>query len=244
MTTTLPFRSRAKARQCRDVSLLVSVFLFVAIGACRPGETPSSEKRDPLHSAQASETAPESLAVRAMKSGPAAVMELYAALDTAGKFYCNSCDIGYRRAHESMVCWIPNEKCTTDEPGWDLSVIVSAYRMRMASQSGDHAAAEVRYSVIGTFDSEGLTIVDSQFTRQVARHEIASPWPITGPTYDWHVLLRRLGDRWRIVDPESQRPPFVSVAQALAQLSNARDSARLKDAALRSGVRLSPVVRQ
>jgi hypothetical protein len=151
---------------------------------------------------------PESLAVRAMKTGPLAVVSLYASWDTAGKRICPMCEPGYGRAIFSMECWIPAADCQTDSPGWDVASVVRGYKIRQLSIGDTTASVAVNYSVLAKIVGNSLVLAPA--------------------SYEWTASLLRMNGKWRFVDPQSQVHPFVSPTAALELVKSASDSAALR----------------
>lgn len=134
-----------------------------------------------------------SAADRAARASARDVVSLLAAWDTAGLTLDGTSP--NREARDSLLCWVPSENCETDEPGWDQSSIVTGYEIVEVTERGDSASAVVRYEVVG--ELLGWQLKDSAWTQM------------------WRPKLARSEGRWFIVDPESQRPPALSLNTTL-----------------------------
>jgi hypothetical protein len=188
-----------------------AVLLAVPLGfACSPG-TP--EVRQPTDRTVISEevatingnqtgAAYAEAAQRATQKSPNAVIQLFMIWDLAGKRGSHGQDKGYDQAYASVVCWIPKEQCQTDEPAYDAAAIIDGYTINDASLHGDSAVVEVVGSRIAEFDGTEIRQNKSSIR--------------------WIVTLRRLDGRWRIVSPESQRIPWVSIEAALQRYARTR----------------------
>ena len=142
-------------------------------------------------------------AAQASQRGPLDVVRLLARWDTAGKTLSYGDDADYDSARDFLICWLPSEQCQTDEPGWDSHSVVSGYTMRLVRQDGDSALVEVKYDKVADWSGASHYVVDQQPIR-------------------WTVHLERTDARWRVVDPESQKEPFISRDAALRLMARTR----------------------
>lgn len=214
-------------------SVGTALLLLVLLAACRSEETRSTpvllEGEPAAYQEELERPAnllQEQAAATAKAKGPLALLELFTTWDTAGYFHTPA----YIRAYDEMVCWLPAEDCTVDEPGWDMAVVVTDYSINIIAQSADSAYAEVTYGVLAIAFSNQLIPVDSALERRI--------WKITGPVFVWGVALKRLTGGWRIVGVESMKPPFISAHVALGRMRSAADSTALKALAARRGIPL------
>ena len=195
-----------------------------ALVGCQPsGDAVARESASaPAKAAVAVRVSPESAAAQAMRAGPEEVIALYATWDTAGKFLCHGCEPTYDRAVDALICWSPVDNCETDAPGWDASSIVRSFTMRTLNKQDTTARLAVTYDVVGRLIGGKLELGPSSQT--------------------WTVELQRMRGDWRIVDPESQKPPSISPSAALSIVKTAADSTLLRRLASPSTSRESPRV--
>lgn len=142
-------------------------------------------------------------ATAAAREGPKAVVALLAAWDTAGKDLSAQAGTPYDNARQSLVCWVPGAQCETDEPGYDHVTIVSGYKIDSAIVISDTAHVVVAYDVVG--ESYGGE----------------RPKP-KGGQERWDVRLQRVSDKWRVISPESQKAPSISIGTALQVYAKTR----------------------
>ena len=136
-------------------------------------------------------------ALRASRAGPVEVITLLAKWDTAGtRFKAGYVDKVVGSAYLALVCWVPEEHCTTDEPGWDAATIVRSYTIRLLWRRGDSAQVEATYTAVAETGDVPRIIPRASIVR-------------------WQPLLLRMERRWRVVDPNSQKHPYESIATAL-----------------------------
>ena len=178
---------------------------LVALSRCAGGR---SEPR-----ASFQDTGGDSVVVQAqlaMKEGPLPLVLLLARWDTAGHWTCSGCEPEYDRARAMMVCWIPDESCLTDEPGWDVTHIVRGYTARLLSRSDTLAQVEVVYDRVAMVSAGRL---------------LESPDHVL----TWRATVQRGPQGWRLVSPSSQKAPCVSIGVALRKvLRDASDRSKLQ----------------
>jgi hypothetical protein len=148
---------------------------------------------------------------RASTEGPLQVVALLAQWDSAETRFDNSGRVrpDVDSAYQSLVCWLPDTECTTDEPGWDMATFIRRYSIRLLWQRRDSAQVEVEYEVVAESGDRPRIVPKAGVTR-------------------WQPLLRRLDGRWRVVGAESQQWPHESIGTARRQWALTRaDSAVL-----------------
>jgi len=161
------------------------------------------------HPGRAHDIKPEDEAQAAMRTSPTAVVSLLAMWDSAGKSVNLADNPSYDHARSLMLCWVPDANCQTDEPGWDTFTVIRGYRMHPVIQQGDSAQVAVEYDVLA--EGAGGNVI--------SKHE----------TTPWLVRLRRMDGHWRVVDPESQKAPSLSISAALRYVAHsARDSTAIQ----------------
>lgn len=151
------------------------------------GNPPSLGTGSPLEQAQA-----------ASQADPRSTLALFVSWDTAGHWLCSGCEPAFDSAYGVLVCWSPEEQCQTDAPGWDGGFVADRYRLEesaVVASTTDRIRFRVLYHLVGNI--EGGAVHD-----------------IPPREWTWDVHLGLVDGAWKIVDPESQRPPVLSVAAA------------------------------
>jgi hypothetical protein len=140
-----------------------------------------------------------------MSKGPTEILQLLLGWDTAGVRF----EEGQMKALKKLYCYLPDEECMSEEPGWDMANVLVSYEITPILERQDSGVFEIAFDQIGSVDAGGFStaIVSARDT----------------------VHFKRLGGQWRIVGVESQMMPHLSKAAAYRRWSKAvPDSAALK----------------
>ncbi len=186
------------------IVLALSAFLLTACEQGEPPQASSSVDNTAAGPDSARSEFPGDEAGAAMRKGPLEVVSLYARWDTANKRTNYGLDPEYDAALDSMKCFLPEEGCLSEEPGYDEAYLVRGYDVRVLNQTSEAADVEVRWDVVA---------------RRSGRLE-----SFVGPLADT-LRLRIIEGQWRLVGVENQRPPHPSVTHALTQAVSTSDSA-------------------
>jgi hypothetical protein len=141
---------------------------------------------------------------RAMAAGPEDVVRLLLAWDTAGSRF----EPEHSEALDRIYCYIPEENCMSEEPGWDVADVVRGYSIRSFLATPDSAVVEVSFDRLGYISLDG-------FVKDTVT-QVHTLW------------LKSLNGDWRIVNVESQMGPHLSRSVAYRKWAGAvSDSAAL-----------------
>jgi hypothetical protein len=144
----------------------------------------------------------------AMNAAPDSVLHLLLTWDTAGLRF----ETEHQKALVRAYCYVPENDCMSEEPGWDVSSLVRGYSVKSLTDEPDSAAFVVTFDHAADVGNE---YVDAA----------GVPAPDT-------VTFRRMNGQWRLVGVESQMSPHLGLRAALsAYAKTAADSARLKSLA-------------
>jgi hypothetical protein len=184
--------------------------LALFLAGCSP-ESPQNEDR--VNAGPSSESAaaggassPVELMRAAMADSPDKVLRLLLTWDTAGLRF----EPSHKEALDSVYCYIPDEGCLSEEPGWDVSTLVRGYVVESLVSNPDTAAFALKFDRVADLTSDGVESVES-----------------SGPDT---VAFRRIAGKWRIVGVDSQIGPHLGLTAALQRFAkSAVDSASLSN---------------
>jgi hypothetical protein len=159
----------------------------------------------PSANAHVDDRTPTDSMAEALSRGPGQATHFLVHWDMAGVRF----DSAYVEAVRQLYCFIPEEDCRSEEPGWDFANVVTSYEIKTVLQAEDSAIFEIAFQQVGRIDQDGFTRVDS-----TARDT---------------VRFKRIKSRWRIVGVDSQLEPHLSKASTYRLWSKAvADSSKLR----------------
>jgi hypothetical protein len=177
--------------------------LALCVAGCSP-ELPQNDDRVNAEPSSEAASSPLDLAHAAMKESPDKVLRLLLTWDTAGLRF----EPTHMEALDSVYCYIPEDGCFSEEPGWDVSTLVRGYSFEPLVSGPDTAAFALKFDRVADLSSNGVESPNS-----------------TEPDT---IAFRRIAGKWRIVGVESQISPHLGLSAALQRYAKSRaDSASL-----------------
>lgn len=183
--------------------------LLLALAACT--QTPGDENGADALEASPAEDAMLAPAARsaeaaqqmrlAMQTDARSALDLLLQWDTAGLRH----EPAEGAALSALYCFLPDQGCLSEEPGWDHAIAVRGYIVEPLYETPDSAAYSVLFDEIGVVWPDGMEEAQTtepqvlRFTRMAGEWRLVQATPVLPP----HLSVDAIARRYRGIHPDS-----------------------------------------
>lgn len=182
--------------------------VLITLAACADASPPQREVEDVAATAaepaaaeaETAEAADDRMR-RAMQTSARAALDLLLQWDTAGLRHAPAEDA----ALSALYCFLPEQGCLSEEPGWDHAIAVRGYMVEPRYETPDSATFEVVFDEIGVVWPDGMEEAQTIEPQVLRFMWMAGAWRLVEATPDLqpHLSVDAIARRYRGIHPDS-----------------------------------------